>query len=102
MKRNPIVLTWILLLGACGTMGGCGGGPDVWLVVQESNQPFTPCATAYEYTQDLPVPCDGHNLSVQICSEQALCPAQIDALIAPVAACQETRREFSATAPDNC
>lgn len=76
--------------------------PEVLVVVQETNVPFAACDTVHEYTQALPSPCGGLDLHVQICTDEPLCQSQIDALIAPIASCEEARRNYRATPSPDC
>jgi hypothetical protein len=91
-------LLLILLLAAC-----TDGGIDVLVVVQETNvpDPPDPCDGRARRDVEITRTCDEVPVRVVICTDAPLCDAAVDAIVAEIESCAETRLSFEAE-PAEC
>jgi hypothetical protein len=77
---------WLVLLFVA--LGACGGGLDIWSVVQETNTPNGPCdGVPYQYTRDITPTCGTMPFGLLVCASEPLCAAQVDGIAAKYTAC---------------
>lgn len=90
MIRTHLRLLALLVAAA----SACGGdsGIDALVVVQETNVPDDPppCPDhEHDYTVEVVTECDQGTREVHVCSDEALCDAQIEAAVAAIRTCDE-------------
>jgi hypothetical protein len=93
-----ILLACLLTTAAC-----TGAGIDVLVVVQETNvpDPPDPCDGRERRDVDITRSCDEVPVRVVICTDAPLCDAAVDAIVAEIESCAETRLSFEAE-PAEC
>lgn len=96
-----------LLAAALLALVACGGDPaiDALVVVQETNTPDEPpiCeGFAHRYTIDVETECDAGTRQVDVCADEELCDAQLDAIVAPIRTCDEVHGYETEVDADAC
>lgn len=99
-------MKWIAMLLALSV--ACGGGEvgDALVVVQETNVPDElrgpPCdGFRYHYVVEYITECDTGGGEVDVCADQELCQAQLEAIVEPLASCEEVHG-YEMEIPDGC
>ena len=96
MKRALLTVTMLWAIG-------CGGSEepvDALVVVQETN--LLACEKAYSYDREVQRTCDDRGVAVEVCSDHELCDAQLTALTATIAACDNAEDVFMAETTQGC
>ena len=96
---RPLLVAY-LLVAACTSDGGVG----VLVVVQETNLPDEPdpCPGQIAYQEHIVRECQPAEVRVVLCADEELCDEQIDAILAPIIACDETRTSYDTEPPVDC
>jgi len=86
---------------------GCGADPsEALVVVQETNVPDElrpePCeGYAHHYLVEYSSECGQGDQEVDVCADEALCEAQLEAIVEPLASCAE-QHGYEVAIPDAC
>jgi len=100
-------MKWMVIgLALAAVACGDGGIGDALVVVQETNVPDQlrepPCeGFRYHYVVGYTTECDQGDGEVDVCSEQALCQAQLDAIVEPLVSCDQVHG-YEIEIPDGC
>lgn len=101
-ERAPLLALLLSVLAACGDGDP---GVDAFVVVQETNTPDEPppCeGFTHHYAVDVVTECDQGTLEIDVCSDEALCEAQLDQAVAGIRTCDERHSHGVEVDADAC